>query len=276
MTLAEPLNRIDLKEFVGDKRTMRYYIFKDANAKSREFNNIDFSYCIFERCYFHKAKITNCKFVGTTFIDCNFRSIHMSGCDFTYAAFTNSSMPMKEILSNLPSWPNAKRELLQNLRRNANSLGDYAAEKTFIIEEIKARKEHYRNGWLSKDLYYSNKYNTFLKRSGQLFRLYLLRLDNFVWGHGEKPLKSVISVTVGLFFLGALVSHTEDRAPVSLSIADFIRAYISTFLECLRLFLDLEAAASPLPWYAQGIIAVARYLFIGLVAAALYRKIAHR
>src|SRR3546814_2437995 len=76
-----------------------------------------------------------CKFVGAQFIDCNFRNAKLRRTDFSYARFNGTTIPTDQIIQCLPSWPNVRRELLQMLRRNAASVGDYGSEKAFVVRE---------------------------------------------------------------------------------------------------------------------------------------------
>src|SRR3546814_13073740 len=91
-----------------------------------------FSYSVFTRAYFHETTFANCKFVGAQFIDCNFRNAKLRRTDFSYARFNGTTIPTDQIIQCLPSWPNVRRELLQMLRRNAASFGDYGSKKVFV------------------------------------------------------------------------------------------------------------------------------------------------
>src|SRR3546814_13629509 len=75
------------------------------------------------------------------FIDCNFRNAKLSRTDFSYARFNGTTIPTDQIIQCLPSWPNVRRELLQMLRRNAASVGDYGSEK----RSLSGRLSHRRN-----------------------------------------------------------------------------------------------------------------------------------
>ena len=116
-------------------KSHKYSHFTDVSGKAAKFDDYDFSYCIFNRAYFHNSSFSNCKFIGAHFIDCNFRNAKLRNCDFSYSSFNGTKIPTEEIIENLPPWPNVRREFLQILRRNAASVGDYKAEKIFVIHE---------------------------------------------------------------------------------------------------------------------------------------------
>jgi Pentapeptide repeats (9 copies) len=159
--------------------------FTDVNGKDALFEGLDFSYCLFTRAYFHNTTFANCRFVGAHFIDCNFRNSTLRDCDFSYSNFNGTRIPTREILKNLPPWPNVRRELLQILRRNATSVGDYTSERIFVIREIDSEKEHYRRAWRRDEPYYQRKYDPKLKWLLAGLRLMALKIDSLFGGTGS-------------------------------------------------------------------------------------------
>lgn len=261
----------------GMPRSHTHSRFTDVGAKGCDFEGWDFSYCVFKRAYFHNATFTNCKFVGAQFINCSFRHASIRSCNFSYARFDQCTIPTAEILNNLPAWPNVRRELLQMLRRNATSMGDYNAEKQFIVKEIDAQKEHLRRAWKQEEPYYKQKYGKKLKRLSAGLRLSALRIDGFVWGHGERPLKAVIPLLLSLALLSAILVIIRSPSLMDTTLSDHLHSFTHAFLYHGDLFLGVPSdspieGAKTLDW----LVAILRYLAFGILLSAIYRRMAHR
>jgi Pentapeptide repeats (8 copies) len=213
--------------------------FTDVNGKDVTFENYDFSYCIFIRAYFHNTTFVKCKFTGAHFIDCNFRNAQLRDCDFSYSNFNGTRLPTREILNNLPSWPNVRREVLQILRRNAASVGDYSSEREFVIREIDSAKEHYRRAWRRDEPYYRSKYNRNLKWLAAGAQLLAFKIDNFVWGHGERLWKALIAAVVFLFGLSFLLAVIAVPNADQTTLSDLWRNFLLSFVYNVNLFLDV-------------------------------------
>jgi hypothetical protein len=251
--------------------------FTDVNGKDAIFEGLDFSYCVFTRAYFHNTTFSNCKFIGAHFMDCNFRNAKIRDCNFSYSSFSNTRIPTKEILNNLPAWPNVRRELLQILRRNAASIGNYRSEKAFIIREIDAEKEHYRRAWRRDEPYYIRKYNQKSKWLIAGLKLLALKIENFIWGHGERIWKTLVSLFLLLFFLSIILTFTEIADIREIKISDAINYFIMAFYYHVNLFLGLPYKSEikglmVMDW----IVVITRFLAIGIIVAALYRRLSHR
>lgn len=95
----------------------------EANGAGAFFDTCDFSYSVIERSYFRNAHFKSCKFVGAKIIWSNFRGCKFDNCDFKYALIDRSLVDREAILASLPHAPNWRREWLQQLRMNAQSLG---------------------------------------------------------------------------------------------------------------------------------------------------------
>src|SRR4051794_39610805 len=100
----------------------RHRIFSDIDAKAVEFEDVDFSYSLITRGYFHKAKFRKCRFVGTRFSECNFRQASFTQCDFSYGVFDQTLIKFDQVEYSLPTFPNVRKDLLQLLRANAVSI----------------------------------------------------------------------------------------------------------------------------------------------------------
>src|SRR5207244_4269570 len=105
------------------------------------------------------AKFIRCKFTGCRFQECNFRGARFTQCDFKYSSFDKTVVPHKELIACAPEWPNVRKDLMQVLRVNAETLGDVEAQRGYIREEMEARREHLRRARARREQYYIDKYS---------------------------------------------------------------------------------------------------------------------
>lgn len=257
-------------------RDFKHYQFIDIGAREVEFINCDFSYAVIERSYFYKARFTNCKFVGARFHGCNFRSATFTMCDFRYAYFSETVVTAKEIINNLPDWHNIRMELLRVLRVNAASVGDYRSEKLLIKEELNAEREHLRRARVLKEQYYTKKYKSTPKRVEIWFRSVLFWLDGVLWGHGENFLAPVASTLMLIALTAGYIAFQKEGASLQ-SVNDAFSSWGREFFTVLFAFLDVDTntlfGSHP---YICSVVVLVRYVFLGLIVAALYRRVAHR
>jgi hypothetical protein len=258
----------------------KFYVFDDANGKGATFFNCDFSYCFFENAYFHEAKFENCKFIGIKIKSSNFRNCTFIGCDFKFATFIETILPIKEILKNLPTWPNVRSELLQNLRVNANETGDTKNISLIIKEEIKSDKEHWRLARKRPDLYYTKKYSGFLKRIKVYYESFKIWIDWFIWGHGEFPMSLIRSIilTILIFSVWIFLSNSHSLfSASSFQISSFNKLISESFRDTINYFFDLkiEDKLSKGFWWLLT-LSIFKYLYLGLFINIIMKKFSRR
>lgn len=245
----------------------------DVNGKNTEFINCDFSYSIFERAYFRNATFKNCRFVGAKFIDSNFREAHFFQCDFRYAEFRLCLLDSKEVVASLPYEPNIRTEALRHLRANAVSMGDYKAQGFLVLQEIEASRDHNYRALTGVDSYYKAKYPSIFDKAKAAGRLLLHYASSFLWGHGEKPFHILTSAAVLLLFI-SFVNFWSVMPRVGWNGA-------GEGLWVVRYVVELFLGLNPLKtfagfWWADYLIVIIRYLYIGLFISVLSKKISHR
>jgi hypothetical protein len=249
----------------------------DVSGKKQVFENVDFSYSVFTRGYFHQAEFRACNFTGTRFIDCNFRNAIFEDCRFSYCDFSGCRIETDEVLKNLPDRPNVRRELLQIMRKNALSMGDVAAGRAFVIAELAAKKEHLRRAWKQDENYYKKKYGGFQKQSLVLIKRLGLWLDGFLWGHGEKLWNLPISALVVLAVFSVISSATWASSLVDPSISQVAMMFKSYMIYYVSLFLDAPYKDNlqhivVIDW----IVVIFRYVSLGILVSGLFRWLSHR
>jgi hypothetical protein len=272
--LPEAGDRLERKVLSGgSKLDYRGRHFIDVNGASQTYENCDFSYSIFERAYFKKANFKNCKFTGVRFIDCNFRSATFLICDLSYVDFSRTLIDAREVVASLPEAPNQRRDALQNLRANANAIGDYEASSMLTLQEVAAATEHHRRALLGADSYYRQKYTGFwskLRSAGHLARY---TVSGIVWGHGEKPANIIFSL-VGLLLALSLINFwavLPHQTWAETSYGGEIVRYV------LELFLDLAPKQEfrGFRWVDYA-VALSRYIYVGIFVSILFKSISHR
>src|SRR5262249_54734578 len=147
--MIEKINRPEFGDCANtDYSGMR---LEDLNGHKKTFENCNFSASYIARGYFREAKFTNCKFVGCRIKETNFREACFIQCDFRYTIFDRCLLPIKELISNLPQWPNVRRELVQNLRANVRAVGDFNADHLLLHYELEAERDHWAKARKQED-----------------------------------------------------------------------------------------------------------------------------
>jgi hypothetical protein len=247
--------------------------FMDFNGLGATFEDCDFRYSIFERAYFRDAKFINCRFDGSRFIDCNMRNARFMKCEFKFAGFSRCLLDVREIIAALPPQPNIRRETLRNLKANAIEVGDYESIKLIVLQELDANKLHYKHAALGFDAYYKQKYALFSQRFVAGAQFAFLKIDQWIWGHGERPWQLLVSAGLLLLVLTGL----NFWAVVPKTGWAQTQSGGQIFIYSLRTFLDM--AVDPrfqgfqLVDYA---LVIMRYVYIGLFVSVLYKVISHR
>lgn len=272
-----PLSLASVKLSGDDGSDFRHAILDDVSGKKGEFVGKDFSYCVFTRAYFHEAKFRDCKFVGARFTDCNFRNADIVGCDFRYADFTGTRIDTKEILNNLPGEPNIRRELLQILRKNSASMGDVRSGRQFVLMEIAAEKEHLRRAWRQEEPYYKKKYAGFKSLSKILLKRSFLWLDGFLWGHGERLWRMLISVPLLILACAAISTFRAESSVIDPTISSAVSLLFNEFYYYFSLFIDVQAdhLTQRIVWL-DWIVVLSRYVVFGVLISGLFRWFSHR
>jgi hypothetical protein len=267
------INRIAVSHRKIIRANWRNRLFKDFNALEAEFEDCDFRYSVFDRAYFRGAKFTNCRFDGARFLDCNFKNAHFYKCDLKFVQFQRCLLDINDLIASLPSEPNIRREMLQNLRANATTMGDYASQRLLILQEVEATKRHYQYALSGFDSYYKKKYLGIWPKFNAAARLTWLQINGLIWGHGEKPFRLLLSLVVLLCLLAFINFWDVMPRTAWLESGSGLRPleYV------VRLFLNMSPDSTFRGYaFVDYTVVIMRYVYIGLFISILYRSISHR
>jgi len=264
------------KFFKGEFKEVKYPYskFEDVGVKEAHFIGCDFSFCYFNRCYFHKVTFEKCIFIGCLFNQCTIRNSDFKVCDIKYSRFFQTILPDEELIANLPEWPNVRLELLQNLRLNAQNTGNNKGVRTFLIEELEARRMYYLKVAQGKESYYREKYKGFYHRARGRFNYYRLWLDKYIWGHGERPVFLITSITLFILLSASLIIFCNSDKILLNNHLDW--AFLkNTILNTAGFFLGINPIPDA-PWLIKILTGIFKIFFMGVLITVLLRVLSKR
>lgn len=274
---VEPLDRVRLakeRERV-EHRSYRSYCLYEAAGNDVIFKDCDFSYSVIERSYFRGATFENCKFTGAKILHSNFRGATFSNCDFQYTTIYRCNVPVRDLLRSLPSFPNLRREFLQQLRANAVSVGDSSHMNHLVAKEVEAERDYWREARKRTSGYYEKKYGSVTGMLSANWNSLVLATDRFVWGHGESITRLVLSTIIAIMILSFLrwIVLAPGRLE-ELRIRELWDAVSFTW----ALYLDFPLNANDLVGHHLwgSAVLLLRYLSVGLFISVVFRKLSKR
>ena len=115
--------------------------------QSGEFRGCTFHQCIFDDCYFRKAKFYNVDFTGSFFKDCNLERASFESTRFRYVRFLRCHLNYTEILQSLPGESRIAIHLIRSLRQNAIQMGEKHIADKLLAKQIEFEKIDFKNGF---------------------------------------------------------------------------------------------------------------------------------
>lgn len=275
------LERFDVQHVEGvrfagriENKNFRHIKFRHVAAGKAVFVNCDFSFCDIDDGYFREARFIECNFKSIKCTRSSFRKAQFSQCQFQYAQFQETFIDARELISNAPTEPNLRRELMAAARVNAESLGDTRAIRLLIREELRASREFHSVAWRGNTEWLRKKYDG-LERIGHFFKSVGLTLDWMLWGHGEYPWQFIKGMTASVLLLSSLTWFFG--APSNIAPPEQVWQSIVT---TTYLFLDLTPTTNQsmvqIPPFLGISIVIFRYVAIGLFTSMIFRLLSHR
>jgi hypothetical protein len=253
-------NRTEVKDYwlradINEAK-LRNGLFIRLVAKGRKITNVDFTYSIFDACYFRKCTFDSCDFTGCRFIGSNLTGSSFIGCTFDYATFERTFVEDEILKTGCPGFENVKLKFARSLRTNFQQIGDVQAANLAIKIELEATEIHLRKAWKSNESHYRKKY-VGVDRLKMLLEWLRFKALDFVWGNGESALQLTRTV-LAVFGIMTLVDVLRFKDPLALG------SYGHSLLEMPQIFLGTLSPAH----YSSGYLVF--FTFVWLVALAFF------
>jgi uncharacterized protein YjbI with pentapeptide repeats len=251
--------------------------FTRIGTRDAAFRDCKLTQCLFEDTYLRKAHFKNVQLTGSTFRKCNLAKATLSGCDLRFCTFEATLLDREEVIGNLPSEPNLRRDLARDLRKNFESLGDKESSDVFLTLEIKAHEEELLSAFRRKTDYYRQHYSTF-EQVGAGAKYVGSRLSGLMWGYGHRVGRLVTSYLVLTLILALIIYLlgvpfiVDANMPVRA--LGFGEAIYQTLGATLGTGTATFSPAFPLGKMLQVLERFLGTLFLALLAAVTYRRIA--
>lgn len=236
--------------------------FVRVYAVKRTFRNVIFAQSIFDRSYFRNCVFVDCDFTGCVFRDSYLVGSSYRGCEFRYTTWHNTSVDDSILTDGLPTGENLARDMVQSLRANFQALGNHEAVNKAVAIEIDLTGKHYRNAAYPVTSYYRKKYAG--RRLEFRVKHFVWRMLDCVWGNGESIWRvfctSALVVLIGALFL----MFVGDSSP------------LSALTKSASIFLDAGNNYNDEPVAYLLLMALGRYICLGLLLAVMIRRLSRR
>lgn len=243
----------------------RYFV--RVGSKDQTFTKVNFSHSYFDNCYFRNIKFDSCAFIGCKFVNCNFQGSSFPGSKFDYATFEKTLIDSDILDSNCPSHNNLTLKFARTLRVNYQGIGDAESVNKAIKIELKATEEHLYDSWKSKGTYYRSKYKGW-KRISMFFQWINFRLQDFIWGNGESPVKLLrTGICIWIFFTIVDTFWFRNRNSIS--------DYWDAFWSIPAAFMGVAKPSNHPELYLTVIIAL-RFIGFALFTSILIKRFNRR
>jgi len=253
--------------------TLKRCLFIRLGLKNAQFQKVNFHQCVFEDCYFRKSTFYDVEFTGSFFKDCNLERASFEATRFWYVRFLRCRLNYNEILQCIPSEPNIAISLLRSLRQNAIQMGQKQIADTLLEREIEAQKHELKNRFLGVSAYYKRRYDS-VDRLISAGKFVGLVLSGWIWGHGLRLRNLLISAFVLIFVFGLLFSQFgmfrhDTSESIYLGFWKSVYLSVATFT---TLGYSEYGPGSAFTYIAYGIESFLGVVFLGFLAASVYRK----
>lgn len=260
-----------------ENSTLWACVFHRIGARDASFKNTALTQCFFEDTYFRKAYFRNVDFTGSTFRNSNLERATFQGCNFRYCTFQMTRLNPDEIIGCLPVEPNLRRDIARNLRKNFEALGDKVTSDVFLNLEIDAHEMELLGAFRRKTQYYRSHYSTVDQVVAGLKYL-SSKLSGIVWGYGHRVRRLLTSFAILSLICSFITYYGRFQFGVagqtSIRTLDFWESLYYTFAGTLSLGVSPLSPVSTGAKILQLCEAFLGTLFLALLAAAVYRRIA--
>jgi len=271
-SLASSKRRVSVDQTFANRATIntsfRNYFFQRLVAKEVRFEDVDFTYTIFDMCYLRKCKFMNCDFTGCRFVASSLYGSSFEGCVFDYSIFERTLVDGDILNVAFPGHENLKLKFARTLRMNFQSLGDSDSTNKAIKMELAATMEHLWKCWHSSESYYRQKYSGW-KRVETFLSWVNFKLWDYVWGNGESLWKLGRAIAVLLLIVTVTDVHLMSKDGLMLP------SYMDSLWHAPAVFFGIKSPAEYPEIYLAFILA-ARLLAVGLFLSIIIKRFNRR
>lgn len=262
-----------------------HFRFTNFSGAECHFKHCSFRYCIFEDSYFRKATFSDCNFTGARFIRSNLRKVKFTeNCTLNYAFFTQTWVDPDQLVPSLPTWINVREQLCRTLRANFAELGDDDTALRFLELELAAAGKH-KKATVTRDGQYYTKSefdSNVPLRMDFRWKWWAHRLGEFTWGHGLRPERLLIFITLALLVVVVLLSMIPASIGATVpdgTVSMLLRSVGDVSFFVGSTFLGLTYTMEPTTCFSRILTVVTAalgYLALGMVVASAYRRLARQ
>lgn len=251
-------------------------LFRRVGLKRVAFQGGSIQHSFFLDSYLRYTTFEAVDLTGTRFENCNLRHAVFDRCRLWYVRFYRCDLDYSSLLDNLPHEVNLRRHLLRSLRLNAAATGDTPMANRLLLLEMQAEREEQSSIVRARTPYFSNNF-TLGDRITAFFNLVAHYLQLAIWGYGVR-IRSLLRAGVVLVLLSALLHvalgsrfYTPPES-TERAIGFWEALYVSVVTFSTLGFGGI-APASAIARVIASAGSVAGAIFVGLFAAAAYRRI---
>lgn len=241
--------------------------FQRLVAIDKRFVKCNFQQAEFESAYLRKCVFDSCDFTGCKFTNSNLRGSKFIGCKFDYSQFFYTHIEPDILDSGCPGQENLQQWFARTLQLNFRQIGDTMSANKAIKIELRATRVHLYKAWRSGESYYRKKYTGLHRIKMYLTWLSFVTFD-FLWGHGESPIKLLRSLAIlaVLIAIGDIYFLRDINA---------VSSYTSAFLQAPEVLLGVT---SPKDFSSLALVCIAifRYVMLAGLVSILVKRWSRR
>jgi uncharacterized protein YjbI with pentapeptide repeats len=257
--------KLESKEFTGEVVGSESFEQKElvrVFAVGVTFKGVSFKQALLSSCYFRNCRFVECDFTGAQFKESSLRGTTFSSCKFSYSTWEKTFIDDHFLDACLPSEENLARDLVRTLRVNFAQIGNYEAVNRAAALEVQLTGQHLYNAAYSNQSYYRHKYRGLDRFQHAAQHAWWKALD-LLWGNGESLVRVLMTGGVAIVLAAVWLNSATPALTAVKSLE--------------RVFLGFWGVGAPtLPEEIAVVLALARYLFLGLFMAILVKRLSRR
>jgi len=251
-------------------------LFRQIGLKRVTFRDGSIQHGRFLDAYLRHTTFEGVDLTGTRFENCNLRHASFDRCKMWYVQFHRCDLDYSSLLENLPVEVNLRRQLLRSLRLNAAEMGETPTADRLLLMEMQAERAEAWSTVTGSTKYFSDNF-TRGDRLTAFWGFVVHCLQRAIWGYGVRIRNLLVTGVVFILLSAALhwIVGSLFYTPPSNSeqTLGFCEALYVSVVTCSTLGFGDYAPASTFARILASADSAAGAVFVGLFAAAAYRRI---